>query len=49
MKEALKGEAKEGAKGKKTKKEPKQSKVKVKSKGGSLENDTVCEVSFLNF
>ena len=44
VKEAFKGE---GAKGEKIKKEVKQSKMKVKRKGGSLENDTVCEVSLV--
>jgi len=43
MKEVFKGEVKERAKGEKTKKEIKLSKVKVKNKGGSPENDTVCE------
>ena len=49
MKEVFKGEVKERVKGEKTKKEFKQSKVKVKSKGGRSENDTVCEVSLLNY
>ena len=45
VKEAPKGEVKEGTKGEKSKKEPKLTKSKVKSKVGSAENDTVCEVS----
>ena len=49
MKEVLKGETKEASKGEKGKKEPRRTNMKPKSKAGSPENDTVCEVSFRKY
>ena len=45
IKEVLKGETK----GEKGKKEPRRTNMKAKSKVGSPENDTVCEVSFSKY